>query len=279
MSCTLIQVPYDSGHFGQRMGRGPLHLIESGLLESLEAAGHAAELAPIRLPEGFAPEPGAAAEIQRRVAKAAGEARAAGRVPVVLAGNCNTAIGVLGGVAGIGEDVAIVWLDAHGDLNTPETSSSGFFDGMSLAIATGTCWRGLAATVPGFRVVADRRVALVGARDLDPAERERVETSEISWFPRGGEALLEWLETVDASRVYLHLDLDVVDPKDLTANGYAVPDGLTLDQVEEIARTVCGKLELAGLAVTAYDPSMDEENRGPAAALRLIRAALEAGSK
>jgi arginase len=272
MNCTLIQVPYDSGRFAERMGRGPLHLIERGLLESLRAAGHDAELVELRLPERFAAEPGAAAELQRRVAKAAGEARAAGRVPVVLSGNCNTAVGTLAGT----ERAAIVWLDAHGDLNTPETSPSGFFDGMALAIATGACWRPLAATVPGFRPVEERRVALVGARHFDPAERERLEASEIHWFRRGGDEIRQWLDEVDADRVYLHLDLDVLDPQDLRANGFAVPGGLRLEEVEEIARTVSGRLELAGLAVTAYDPEQDEEDRGPAVALRLIRAALEA---
>ncbi|TIS72728.1 MAG: arginase family protein, partial [Mesorhizobium sp.] len=79
-----------------------------------------------------------------------GEVRIAldnGRFPIVLAGNCLTSAGA---VAGEGAD-AIIWADQHGDLNTPETSTSGFLDGMALATALGLCWRRMAAQIPGFK--------------------------------------------------------------------------------------------------------------------------------
>ena len=73
------------------------------------------------------------------------------RFPLVLAGNCNAAVGV---VAGLGPGAAVLWCDAHADFNTPETTTGGFLDGMGLATVTGRCWTSMAARVPGFVPVA-----------------------------------------------------------------------------------------------------------------------------
>jgi len=73
----------------------------------------------------------------------------------------------------------VLWFDAHGDFNTPESTLGGFLDGMALAIATGRCWTGLAATVPGFTPVAEENVVLVGARDLDRANCTSTSTSTV----------------------------------------------------------------------------------------------------
>ena len=89
MKITLIQSPYDSGRYNVRMGRGPLHLVQSGALDWLRGAGYGAGHTSIRLPEGFATEVGSAVEIQHQVAAAAASARQEGRLPILLAGNCN----------------------------------------------------------------------------------------------------------------------------------------------------------------------------------------------
>ena len=90
-------------------------------------------------------------------------------------------VGTLGGL-GTGP-TGVRWFDAHGDFNTPESTLGGFLDGMALAIATGRCWIGLAATVPGFTPVAEENVVLVGARDLDPAEGELLRASRVQHLP------------------------------------------------------------------------------------------------
>jgi hypothetical protein len=81
-----------------------------------------------------------------------------------------------------GPGVGLVWLDAHGDFNTPETDTSGFLDGQGLAIAVGRCWRSLAATIPGFTPLPERDVVLVGARDLTHAQGEVLRDSEVTWL-------------------------------------------------------------------------------------------------
>ena len=283
MRLTLFEVPYDSGHFAWRMGRGPLHLVERGLATALERRGHEVEVVPVRLPDGPAAEPGAAAEIQRRLAGLVGAARAAGRFPLVLSGNCNTAVGTLAGIGAGPADTGVVWLDAHGDLNTPDTSLSGFFDGMALSMVTGDAWRALAGTIPGFRPLAERNVVLAGARDLDAEEARRIERSGILHLrcealrggsPALGAALDALAERV--SRVYLHVDLDVLDPAEARVNRFAAPDGLTLAEVEALIAAAGRRLTIAAAALTAYDPSEDPDGRAARAAEAVATAVVAA---
>jgi arginase len=277
MRLTLIQVPYDSGHYGARMGRGPLHLVERGLLDALAEAGHPAELAPVRL-DGFLTEVTCAPALHRAIGERVAAARAEGRLPVVLSGNCNTA--AVGALSAIGP-AAVVWMDAHGDLNTPETSPSGFFDGMALALATGRSWRNLAAKVPGFQPLDERNLVHLGARDWDlgelnllagsPLTRLDMETVRAKGVRTAlGSALDGIARRVD--QVYLHYDLDVLDPAELTANEYATPGGLTVDEALEVARTAGAHLRIAAVGVTAYDPARDPEDRG----VRVVAAILQA---
>lgn len=277
MRLTLIQVPYDSGHYGARMGGGPLHLVERGLLDMLEQAGHPAELVPVRL-DGFLTEVTSAPRLHRAIAESVAAARAEGRLPIVLSGNCNTA--AVGALSGVGT-AAVVWMDAHGDLNTPETSPSGFFDGMALALATGRSWRTLSAKVPGFQPLDDRNLIHLGARDWDLGELNLVATSELTRLDMEavrrqgvrsalGGALDGIARRVD--QVYLHYDLDVIDPSELTANEFSCPGGLTVEEAQEVARTAGSHLRIAAAGITAYDPSRDPEERG----VRVVAAILQA---
>lgn len=277
MRLALFQVPYDAGHFGLRMGRGPLHLIERGLARGLEADGHDLDLVPVRLEDGFWTEAGSAVEIHRRLARGAAAARAEGRLPVVLAGNCNASLGAV--AACPPGSVGILWLDAHGDFNSPETSTSGFIDGMALSMITGGVWQTLAATVPGFHPVAERDVVLVGARDLDPGEEERLRHSHIARVaaedvPDGLEIALDHL----ARRVrllHVHIDLDVLDLAVGRANSFAVPGGLSLMQMELLMAAAAARFEIASVSLTAYDPDQDPDDRILRVARTLLTALLE----
>lgn len=277
MKLTILQAPYDSGHYGVRMGRGPLHLVESGLLDRLEKAGHDVELVPIRL-DGFLTELTSAPRLHGLISERAAAARAAGRLPVVLSGNCNTA--AVGTLAGIGPAGA-VWFDAHGDLNTPETSPWGFFDGMAISVALGRCWRPLTAQVPGFQLLDDRNLVHVGARDFDAGELDFMASSpmtlvQVQDVRRDGTAgaldgpLREIAGRVD--QVYVHMDLDVLDPSELTANVFARPGGLTAAEMEEVVRATGRHLKIAGAGITAYDPDQDPDGRGIRIVERLLQA-------
>ncbi|HYR12401.1 MAG TPA: arginase family protein, partial [Longimicrobium sp.] len=255
-AARLIAVPYDSGIRGWRMGGGPDRLLSVGLEDALRAAGHTVSTEHVELPAGTtATEIAATFALAAQLADRVRAARADGALPIVLAGNCASAIGTLSGLDEAAP--AILWLDAHADLNTPETSRSGFLDGMALAIATGRCWTSLAASVPGFRPIPDANVCLIGARDLDPAEAGLLRASAIpdlsaADFPSRLPATLDTLRT-RAETVYLHIDLDVLDPSAGRANSFATPGGLLLPQVLELIDTIRGRLQIGAVALTAYD--------------------------
>lgn len=163
MNLTILSVPYDSALRSVGMGAGPEHLIGAGLSDRLAALGYTVEREtiehetdpPAEIRTGFELMRGIAVEVRRAVR--------GGRFPIVLSGNCNAAVGTLGG---LGEDIGLVWFDAHGDFNTPETTTSGFLDGTALATLMGRCWESLAATVPGFHPLPEADVVLAGVRDL-----------------------------------------------------------------------------------------------------------------
>lgn len=125
-------------------------------------------------------------------------------------------------MAGLGPDsgTGLVWVDAHGDANTPETTQTGFFDGVPLAVALGWCWTGLASAVPGFTPVPEALVLHVGGRAFDDRERLAMDRSAMTIVDasalrsQGAQAsLAEPLKhlAAAAARAHLHVDLDVID--------------------------------------------------------------------
>jgi arginase len=280
MDIRLLAVPYDSGIPGWRMGAGPDHLLRAGAPERLREAGHTVAVERIELPSaGPAPEVAAAFGIAARLSERVSAARAEGALPIVLAGNCATAMGTLAGLADA--DPAVLWLDAHADLNTPETTRSGMLDGMALAIATGRCWGALAAAIPGFRTIPDARVCLAGTRDVDAGEADLLRASaatvlSTAGVPGGLPAALDTLRA-QTDTLYLHVDLDVLDPAEGTVNAFAAPDGLHLIQVLELIRAVRSRFHLDAVALTAYDPAFDADGRVSAAALTILHALAEPG--
>jgi arginase len=211
-------------------------------------------------------------EIQRTLAGRVRGAVGAGRFPLVVAGNCNVATGVLAGLAPA--IPAVLWFDAHADCNTPETTSSGFLDGMALATAMGWCWRSLTASVDGFQPVPASRVLLLGTRDVDPAEARRMAEADVRAEPpdalRRG-ALTRHLNALGTSltEAYVHVDLDVLDPTEGHANPFAVTGGLTLAECEDALGTIKRRLRIAGAAITAYAPEYDPAGRIAEAAVRI----------
>ena len=123
MRIRILQVPYDSGQRALRMGRGPLHLVERGLADRLRDQGHDVDVELVETCETFPSEIKVTFDVQRRLAERVRAAIAAGWFPVVLSGNCNYTVGVLSGLDPL--KTGLVWFDAHGEFNTPETTIGG----------------------------------------------------------------------------------------------------------------------------------------------------------
>jgi len=168
--------------------------------------------------------------------------------PVVLGGCCCTHVGAARGLADRVERLGIVWMDAHGDLNTPETSPSGNLWGMPLRMLLDD------------GVVRHADVALVGARNLDPPESEFMAQTGID------DSLERALEGVDAA--YVALDLDVLDPSEADVF-MAEPDGPRIDELEAILHETSARAKVAGMGVTGFRLS----ERNVAVVTRLLGAA------
>lgn len=284
MRVDVLQVPYHLDREGVNTGAGPARLLESGLEPAVSGAGHElGRVETVKLDGDRGHETGNIFAIDRRLAELVRTSRGEGAFPLVLAGDCNSVIGV---VAGLGEGAqrGLVWLDAHGDAHTPETTPTGFFDGMPLAVALGWCWSGLAATLPGFEPLAERRVVHLGARAFDEGEEAVLAGSRISFVGGAEMATADGVASaVDAVRrlgresagVHVHLDLDVLDRSDGTASGYAVGGGPSLQALEQTIAAAGDGGEVVGMTISAYDPAFDADGRAAAAAIRLLAVLLE----
>ena len=267
MATRLIAVPFHDGLAEVDRGRGP------GALLAASGRTAAATVAP---PDPSAPEAERVFAIARELAGLVRAARADGALPVVVAGDCNSCLGTVAGcdpAAGLG----VVWLDAHADFDTPEDSASGSLDAMGLALLAGRGWAGLRATVPGLAPISERDVVLAGVRDLEPGQRDRLSRSAMRLLPGAGRPDAELAGALDdlrrrVSRVYLHVDLDVLDPGVGVANRYSAPRGLALDQLLAAIAAVTTRFEPAAVAITAYEPAADTDGRMAAAATRVVAA-------
>lgn len=258
-------VPYDSGHRAVRMGAGPLRLVEElGVrADSIET--------DYKLPR----EISTAFELYAKLAAAVQECVASGDFPVVFSGNCGAVNGL---AAGVGmEKLAVLWFDAHGEYMTPETTISGFLDGMGLSVLTGRCWKALAAKIPWFGPLPPARTMLVGSRDYSPGEREDLMLDGVPLVEPS--TLTEpnvdrWLSAMamEADRLVVHVDLDVLDPSHGRANEYAAEGGLSPDEILRVITIAKRRFRIVALELASYDPACDEDGRVAQIGARIVRA-------
>lgn len=175
---------------------------------------------------------------------------------ITIGGDCGVELAAIEH-ANTRDDVAVVWFDAHPDLNTPATSPSGAFHGMVLRTLLGD---GPAQLVPASPLLASR-VVLAGTRALDDSESAFIDASGIELLGPNEitpESLVAALVATGAASVYLHIDLDVLDPAEFTSLGYPEPFGLTLTQLLELIAAARRALPLAGAGITEFAPSSTE---------------------
>ena len=284
MHVAIIQVPYHLGRPHTGVGRGPGRIVLGGLDQALTGPGVETSATSAERIDMEGEELAMVARISARTAAEVKGAVAAGRFPVVLAGDCNAAVGVLGGLAQAGCNApGVLWFDAHGDLNTPETSTSGFLDGMALAAATGRC-HDVLRTAAGLEPIPESRVLLAAVRDLDPPEASYLAASPMrsvhaSAMRHGGAtAVAPPLETLRAQLqdLYVHLDLDALDPSEAPAAGYRVPDGISADTLATVLRAAATRFRVRALTVTNYDPTLDDQDRTLGVVMRMVHVVVRA---
>ena len=207
----------------------PWHLDE--YLAAFPVPAGQTERINLALPAG--PPPGRMTLLYQAVADAVERAAR----PLLLSGDCSTALGAVAGLQRRHRDLAVVWLDAHGDFNTPATTISGYLAGMPLAMLTGRAPE-LFCDALRLRPVADTRVVLADARDLDPAERDALTTSQVRRVPADPAAITSALDGIGRTPVYLHLDVDVIDSAQLPGLRFPSGPGPSLSQIEQCLAAV-----------------------------------------
>ncbi len=276
MQVCLIQVPYAMGNEYDGGSKGPQRYVQAGAQQILEARGLAVTMKRVERGMPFRDTASASSAVNKELAQLVRQAIAAQQLPLVLTGSCDASLGVLAGFDHT--HCGVIWCDAHGDFNTPDSTVSGFFAGMSLAVIAGHCYQNYWAQIGQSTPIAEAAMLLLGVLDLSPAaERERLEHSAIhvvNW--QEGKPQADVLTCMDSltrrvQEVYLHIDLDALDPQ--VAPGLVdapVPGGLSMPQMEEVIRAVAARFRLRAVTLATYNPDRDQEEKTLRAGLCII---------
>ena len=271
------------------MAAGPIHLLEAGIVTEQRYAG--AGTAPAALGGALAERLGpakrvkipfnprdrwltAARESCRTLADAVTASLTAHALPVVIGGECTLVAGTITGALAVERDLALVYFDAHGDFNTLATTPSHYVGGMCLAHV---CGRHVAPLLwPGVRTISDDNVALVGARELDAGEARNLDLSRVTRIRFDAEhpdaqGLLAFARR---RPVWIHVDIDVVDPSDMSAVASPVSGGPSLSALAGLLREVTAVSDVRGIELCGYDPSKDPAARLVAPLADLIAVAV-----
>jgi arginase len=290
---AIIGAELDLGAGRRGVDMGPSAIRYAGLGDRLEAIGlRVDDLGNVdaALPETVAAGSERArflAEIKatcERIAEQVARAAADGRVPLVLGGDHSIALGTVGGLAARRGPGAALWFDAHGDLNTPETTPSGNVHGMPLAAALGQAVDGFGSDAWPLPALDPRRVSLIGVRSLDEPERRIVRelgvgVHTMSEIDRRGvvEVVREALERArGAPFVHVSLDMDVVDPEVAPGVGTPVRGGLSYRETHLAMELVAESGLLDSLEIVEVNPILDRMNETAALAVELAASALGA---
>ena len=201
------------------------------------------------------------------------DAVAAASGPLALLGECTLAPAVVAGLRAASPELALVWVDAHGDLNTPETTPSGFLGGMPFAILLGWCHDELRSAAGLEPALPEERAALVGARDLDPGEQEAIGRSRLVVADDVAGALAGL--PADAP-LHVHLDGDVLDPEDSPGVDFPAPGGWRLPHLVDEMAALAATGRVVGVSLCCGNPRRDPDGRSAAAYVRALEPLLDA---
>jgi len=288
----LVKMPYSGARNVAELSGGPTYLEVGGITQSLESDGvDLKPIAHVALTSDEEPQYGERRRLglaNTHLADIVARNEQEGYLSIGLLANCSSLMGMLAGLQQSDPDgrplqVGLVFIDAHGDFNTPETSLSGMLGGMPLAVSAGLAlwrlreWSGLE------NPVSTEHIVLGAARDLDPLETDLVEEHQLARLstddfrqrsPRMHEAMERLSRETDI--IYVHIDMDVLDPKEVPGHPLTVADGPTsrelADALTELFRY--DKVAALGIASTPYD-ERDPDGVSRQAAYNLIEGAVE----
>jgi len=187
-------------------------------------------------------------------------------LPVSIAGDCCTVVGMLAGLVRAGLDPLLIWFDAHGDFNTLETSPSGFLGGMPLAMLVGKGDQTLLESLD-LDPIAEEKVILTDARDLDPEEKILVSRSLVTHLQDPAE-LLDY--TFSGHPLWVHFDTDVLDPEDVPAQNYPAPGGIRKEKLKEVFKYLAGTEQIKAVSLSSWAPGLPGAEQSRDVSLELL---------
>ena len=288
---SIIGVPMDFGQMLRGVDMGPAALRYTGLISRLRRLGHDVKdegdiPIPVRdddpamegMTDRYVKE---ITQISHDIYKIGCRVMDQGRMPIFLGGDHSIAIGTVASVAVKGP-VGLIWVDAHADFNTPQTSPSGNIHGMPLAVLTGAGYPCLVdAGYPGIKIPSDN-VVMIGQRDLDPGEKERIKSSGITIFTmrdideQGISAIAAQImvQFAHLKRLHLSLDMDALDPVEAPGVGTPVPGGISYREAHLLMELLADSGKLGSMDLVEINPILDVANKTSKLAVELILSAL-----
>jgi len=294
MQIDIIGIPVDLGAGRRGVDMGPSAIRYASLHQKLDAMGYMLEdkgniEVPIQemcsINDPKLKYIDCIVPMGRRVAGAVATSVQGGRFPLVLGGDHSLSVGSIRGAAKH-KKIGVIWVDAHADFNTPETTPSGNIHGMPLAALCGLGDSRLVSLWDETPPILDpKRVAVIGARDLDPGEKQNLRSAGVmvqsmEQIDRLGmvNALEKAIEQVghDVEGIYLSFDMDALDPRHAPGVGTPVPGGLTFREAHLACEVVAETGKLIGMDMVEVNPILDVQNQTAMLAVEFICSALGA---
>ncbi len=288
---AIVKNPYSGSRSGPELSEGPGILEKGGLVDMLSDLGCTVDKATdVQL----TPEEDKDYGVWHRLGLANGHLRKAvaanekeGFFNVGLLANCNSLMGMLAGLQHSGPGrrplkIGLIWIDAHGDFNTPETTLSGMLGGMPVAVSAGLCLTRLRLKSGLEPALPTRTIVMVGVRDTDPLEQELIDRSDIEMISvedirNLSDNIHHQLERLSrlTDKIYIHIDMDVLDPKEVSGHSLTVPDGPTSEELTAALKLMFKYRKASALGIASYPAGRDDDGLSMKAAYRLIEGAIE----
>lgn len=282
---NIIGIPMDLGQKHRGVDMAPVAIRYAGLAQKLRDLGYKTkDSGNINIPGHYTLRNTSFAErlipIQKGCKKAyklGAEAISNGEIPLFLGGDHSASIGSIGGVTHE-RDCGLIWVDAHGDFNTPETSASGNIHGMALAVLLGKGPKELVNIGRKGPKIPPENVVMIGVRDLDPQEKTLLSQSGCTVFTMrdidelGMHAILrKTLQLLEHQpKIHLSLDMDAIDPQEAPGVGTPSHGGLTYREAQLIMETICDSNKLQSVDVMEANPILDNKNQTAQVAVSLL---------
>jgi arginase len=297
-SVTIITAPYHTGVKNHRVGRGPEAFLKAGMVQGIKdnipenVAVHVEEIEPVHeVPLEVEGDIGRSFHVLRNISEAVRRAVDRQSWPLVVSGNCMGTVGVYSGLnrpeKAIGQGLReVIWFDAHADLECPDTTQSGYLDGMGGRMLLGQGFTNLLSTIPGFASMTGSQLLGVGFRDYSKFEKVFIEEQGIRtvWggkrvdcqeYAKALEFALANETAVPISGTVLHLDVDVLDTSLGKANEFAIEGGLGAKDLGECFEVIGRTRQVEALHVASLNPECEGSDNiarvGISAIVRLVQ--------